>query len=59
MLYTKYQGSSRFLQEDFQDFPILLYINQIYAPRQSPILYYVHNFNILSNNQLEPFQQFW
>jgi len=22
MLYTKYQGSSRFLQEDFQDFPI-------------------------------------
>ena len=23
---AKYQGSSRFLQEDFQDFPILLYI---------------------------------
>ena len=21
MLYTNYQGSSRFLQEDFQDFP--------------------------------------
>jgi len=28
MLYTRYQGSSRFLQEDFQDFCILLYINQ-------------------------------
>jgi len=27
MLFTNYQGSSRFLQEDFQDFPILLYIN--------------------------------
>jgi len=25
MLYTKFQGSIRFLQEDFQDFPILLY----------------------------------
>ena len=24
MLYTKYQGPSRLLQEDFQDFPILL-----------------------------------
>ena len=22
MFYTKYQGSSRFLQEDFQDFPL-------------------------------------
>jgi len=40
MLYTKNQGSSRFLQEDFQDFYILLsiYKNQ-YAPRQGPILY--------------------
>jgi len=28
MVYTKYQGSGRFLQ-DFQDFPILRYINQI------------------------------
>jgi len=27
MLYTKYQGSRRFLQEDYQDFPVLLYIN--------------------------------
>jgi len=26
MLFTKYHGSSRFFQEDFQDFPILLYI---------------------------------
>jgi len=39
MLYTKYQGCSRFLQKDFQDFPILLYRNQIYATRQGPILY--------------------
>jgi len=30
MLHTKYQGSSRFLLDDFQDFPILFYINQIY-----------------------------
>jgi len=28
MLYINYQGSSTFLQEDFQDFPTLLYINQ-------------------------------
>jgi len=35
MLYTKYQGSSRFLQEDFQDFPILHYINQIF-PQSVP-----------------------
>ena len=34
MLYTNYQGSSRFL-EDFQDFPILLYINQI-CPQPGP-----------------------
>jgi len=32
MLYTKYQGSSRFFQEEFQDFPILLYINHICPP---------------------------
>ena len=35
MLYTKYQGSSSFLQEDFQDFPIFLYINQI-CPQVGP-----------------------
>jgi len=57
MLYTKYQGSSRFLQEDF---PILLHINQISPPpRQGPILYLGLNLNILSSNQSEPFQQFW
>jgi len=56
MLYTKCQGSSRFLHEDFQDFPILLYINQICT--QGPILYKGHNLNILSSNQSEPFQQF-
>jgi len=38
MLYTKYQGSSTFLQEFFQDFLILLFLNQI-CPRQGPILY--------------------
>jgi len=36
MLYTKYQGSSRFLQADFQDFPILLYINQTWHPGRVP-----------------------
>jgi len=35
MLYTKNQGSSRFLQEDYQDFPVLLYINQI-CPQAGP-----------------------
>ena len=30
VLYTNYQGSSLFLQEDFQKFLLLLYINQIY-----------------------------
>jgi len=36
MLYTKYKGSSRFLQEDFLDFPKLLYINQICPPGRAP-----------------------
>jgi len=31
-LYTKYQGSSRFLQKDFQDFHILLYIKKSDMP---------------------------
>jgi len=47
MLYTNYQGSSRFLQDSFQDFPTLLYINQIWPPS----LYLRHNLNILSSKQ--------
>jgi len=35
MLYINYQGFSRCLQDDFQDFPILLYINQI-CPQAGP-----------------------
>jgi len=39
LMLCKYQGSSKFLQEDFQDFPILHDINQICPPRQGLILY--------------------
>jgi len=56
ILYTKYQGSSGFLL-DFQDFLILLYINQICPLGRDP--FYTNNMNILSCNQSEPFQQFW
>jgi len=35
MLYTKYQGSNRFLQLEFQDVPLFLYINQI-CPQAGP-----------------------
>jgi len=38
MLYTNYLGSSRFLQEDFQDFPILHYISQL-CPQTGPHFY--------------------
>ena len=39
MLYTKYQGSSRILQEYFQDFPKILFLNQI-----CPQAYFEHSF---------------
>jgi len=58
MLYTKFQGSSRFEQEDFQDFPILLYIINQICPKAGPHFMKGHNLNILSSNQSEPFQQF-
>jgi len=45
-----YEGSSSFLQQDLQDFPILLYINQI-CPQAGRHFILGHNFNILSFNQ--------
>jgi len=57
MLYTNYLGSSRFLQEDFQDFPILHYISQLCPQTSPPFLYQGYNLNIFSSNQSEPFLQ--
>jgi len=58
MLYTKNQGSSRFLQEDYQDFPVLLYINQI-CPQAGPhFTLKGQNLNVLSSNQSQSFNNF-